>query len=215
MTAPHRIYVYGASGHGKVVLDILLAQRETNFIGFIDDAPELQGRTVLGVPVLGNGDWLYQQTEKDKLVVALGVGDNATRQRLAEKCAAWGAEFATLVHPTAWVSVSARLGTGTVVMAHATINADAKIGNGVIVNTAAVIEHEAEIGDYSHIAPNAVIGGASRLGALSQLGTGAVVAPCASIGRGTIIGAGSVVVRDIPDRVVAFGVPARVRRNLQ
>src|SRR5260221_12076110 len=101
---PHRIFVYGASGHGKVVLDILLAQRETNFIGFIDDAPELQGRTVLGVPVLGNGSWLYQQTEKDKLIVALCVGDNATRQRWAEKCMDWGSEFAPLVHTQDWVT---------------------------------------------------------------------------------------------------------------
>lgn len=210
-----RVFVYGASGHGKVVGDILLALKEGDFVGFIDDRTETHGRKVLGLPVFGNGEWLELQAKKGLVAVALGVGDNLARRRLTEKCLAWGAELMTLVHPTVSVSTSAYLGAGTVVMAHATINPDAKTGTGVIVNTAAVVEHDCDIGDFAHVAPNAVMGGASRLGTLSQLGIGAVVIQCVHIGANTIIGAGAVVVRDIPDRVVAVGVPARIHRNLE
>jgi acetyltransferase-like isoleucine patch superfamily enzyme len=56
------------------------------------------------------------------------------------------------------------------------------------------------------------MGGASRLGSLSQLGMGAVIIECVSVGTRTIVGAGAVVTRNIPDDVVAFGTPARVRR---
>ncbi|MGH7746460.1 MAG: acetyltransferase [Candidatus Dormibacteria bacterium] len=210
-----KIFVYGASGHGKVVGDILLARREANFVGFIDDNSEFWEKKILGFPVLGNGEWLQQETKQTRVAVALGVGDNFLRQKIAERCDVWGAEVVTLTHPSASVSASARLGRGTVVMAHATINPDAKIGLGVIINTSAIVEHDVDIGDFAHVAPNAAMAGASRLGTLSQLGIGAVVIQCVSIGACTIVGGGAVVVRDIPDQVLAMGVPALVHRTLK
>ena len=211
----HKVIVYGAGGHGKVVGDILLARKDPSFAGFVDDRAELQGSTILGYPVFGDGDWLQREASKMRVAVALGVGDNFARQRLVEKCLAWGTELATLVHPTASVSGSARLGPGTVVMAQVAINPDAKIGSGVIVNTGAIVEHDVVIGDYAHVAPNAAMGGASSLGDYSFLGLNAAVRQCVIIGSQSIIGAGAVVVRDIPDHVVAFGVPAMVQRLIE
>lgn len=209
-----KIFVYGAGGHGKVVANILLERKDTRFAGFVDDRSELKGSKVLGHPVVGDGAWLQQQAERTRITVALAVGENWARQRIARKCMAWGAELATLVHPAASVAKSAQLGLGTVVMAQAVINPCASIGIGVIVNTAAVIEHDAQIGDFAHVAPNSTIGGASRLGEFSQLGIGSVVIHCVKIGDNTIVGAGAVVTRDIPDKVIAFGVPARIHRHL-
>lgn len=208
-----KMFVYGASGHGKVVADILLARKEPDLVGFIDDRADFQGVNVLGLPVCGNGQWLREEAKKMRVAVALGIGDNLARQRVAYKCLAWGAELATVVHPSAAVAVSARLGPGTVVMAQAAINPDARIGRGAIVNTGALVDHDVEIGDFAHVAPNATMGGASRLGALSQLGIGAVILQGVGIGAGSLVGAGAVVVRDIPDGVVAFGVPARIHRK--
>lgn len=211
---PQKVYVYGASGHGKVVADILLACEDPRLAGFVDDRAELRSTRVLGLPVLGD-DCLQEEAGKMRVAVALGVGDNYARQRVAEKCLAWGMELVTLVHPAAKVSQSARMGPGTVVMAQAVINPDAVIASGVIVNTAAVVEHDVEIDEYAHVCPNAAMGGASKLGKFSQLGMGAVVIQCVSIGSHTIVGAGAVVVRDLPDRVVAFGVPAHFHRTLE
>lgn len=205
--------VYGASGHGKVVADILLSREDPSFVGFVDDRAELQGTKVLGFPVFGEGRWLEEEIGKERVRVALGVGDNVARQRLAEKCLAWGAELATLVHPTASVSRSALLGAGTVVMAQAAISPNARIGRGSIVNTGAVVEHDVVIGDYAHVAPNASMGGASSLGDCSFLALSATVLQCVKVGSHSIVGAGAVAVRDIPDYVVAFGVPATIRRD--
>jgi UDP-N-acetylbacillosamine N-acetyltransferase len=210
-----KLFVYGASGHGKVVGDILLANKDPDFVGFIDDRAGLWDTGVLGLPVLGDGEWLQHEAGMTQVAVALGVGDNFLRKKLAEKCISWGVELVTVIHPSASVSCSARLGRGTVVMAQAAINADAKIGEGAIVNTSAVVEHDVAIGNFANVSPNAALAGASRLGMLSHLAIGALTIPCVSIGTMTIVGAGSVVIRDIPDGVVAFGIPARVHRTLE
>jgi sugar O-acyltransferase (sialic acid O-acetyltransferase NeuD family) len=210
-----KVYVYGASGQGKVVADILLACEDPRLAGFVDDRAELRSTRILGLPVLGDGHCLQEEAAKMRVAVALGVGNNYARQRVAEKCLAWGVEIVTVVHPAAKVSKSARLGSGTVVMAQAVINPEAVIASGVIVNTAAVVEHDVAIGEYAHVCPNAAMGGASKLGKFSQLGMGAVVIQCVSVGSHTIVGAGAVVIRDLPDNVVAFGVPAHFHRTLE
>jgi len=210
-----RIFVYGAGGHGKVVADILISKDESEFAGFVDDREELWGMKVIGFPVHGDRMWLQQESLHFPIAIALGVGANQSRQLLAENCAKWYIEVLTLVHPAATVSSAARLGEGTVVMAGAVINPHARVGAGVIVNTGAVVEHDVEIGDYAHVAPKAAMGGASRLGAFSHLGLGAVVLQCAHIGSHTIVGAGAVVVKNLPDQVVAFGVPAQIQRWLE
>jgi UDP-N-acetylbacillosamine N-acetyltransferase len=210
-----KTFVYGASGHGKVVADILLACKDSSFVGFVDDRGELQGSEVIGFPVFGNGLWLQKQISKGPVTVALGVGDNCTRRRLAEKCLACGAGLATLLHPTASVSASAQLSAGTVVMAQAAINANARIGRGAIVNTGAVVEHDVVIGDYAHVAPSATMGGASSLGDFTLLALNATVLQCVSVGSHSIVGAGAVAVHNIPDYVVAYGVPASIHRDLR
>lgn len=202
------IYVYGAGGHGKVVADILLAAG-LPVAGFLDDCDSRAGERVLGLPVFAFGEWERTHNGESAIGVAWGIGDNRARQSAAERCRNF--KLVNVVHPSAVVSPSANIGSGTVVMARAVVNADATLGFGVIVNTGAVVEHDCVLGDYSHISPNAALGGRARVGSLSHVGLGAVVLPGISVGSRTTIGAGAVVVRSIPEDVIAVGVPARVR----
>lgn len=208
------LYVYGAGGHGKVVADVVLRADLSGLRGFIDDAcTKPQPAGPLGLPLLGSGAWLAERAQRMRIAVALGLGDNRLRQRVAQRCLAWGIVLASPVHPRAAVAPSARLGAGTVIMAGAAVNPDATLGAGVIINTGAVVEHDNEIGDYAHLSANATTGGQVRVGALAQLGLGAVVLPRLSVGCGSIVGAGAVVVADLPEHVVAVGVPARILRR--
>lgn len=193
------INIFGASGHGRVILDIMRAAGHEAGT-FYDDAPartELDGvRVAKASPAEVCGPLL------------IAVGSNAARRAIAERYA--GAGFATVVHPTALVSPSARLGQGTVVMQGAIVQAHATIGSHCIINTGASVDHECSLGHFVHISPHATLCGNVKVGDDSWIGAAAVVIPGITIGRGCTIGAGAVVVRDIPDGATAYGNPCRV-----
>lgn len=198
------MYLFGASGHGKVIKDILNANG-IKVEAFVDDNPnvnECGGRPVM-----------HDATGLSPMIVSIGV--NRIRKMIVERLKANNPDikFATAIHPSAVISPSAKIGEGTVVMAGAVINADAVIGNHCIVNTGATVDHDCKIGDYCHIAPGVNISGATHVGEGTWVGVGSCVIQCLNIGKNCMIGAGSVVVKDIPDNVTAFGCPAKVIKN--
>lgn len=204
-----KVIIIGAGGHAKVVIATAQAAGIT-VSGLYDDAPEMAGRFVLGVPVLGTTRDI-DVAEIDAAVLA--IGNNATRRRLAQ--AHSGLPWATLIHPAAVVHETARLGPGSVVFAGSVIQPEAEVGAHVIVNTCASVDHDCRIGDFVHIAPGARLAGNVRVGAGSLVGIGSCTAPNTNIGDWSIIGAGGAVTDEIPDGVLAAGVPARVVKRLE
>ena len=132
------------------------------------------------------------------------MGDNRARRAIAARV---DLRWVTAVHPGALVDPSATIGPGTVVFAGAVVQADAVVGEHAIVNTGAVVEHDCVVGDFAHVAPGVVLAGGVRVGEGTLLGVGTSVIPGVRVGSWSTVGAGSVVVRDLPDDVVAFGVP--------
>ncbi len=186
------MYLYGASGHGKVIKDILESTGQ-KVDGFIDDNTDIQ--ELSGVPVKHTTD------SEDEVIVS--IGDNETRKKIVESLSC---KFsAPAIHAQAIVSPSASLGEGTVVMAGAIINAESHIGRHCIINTGASVDHECEIGDFAHVSPGATLCGNVTVGEGAWIGAGTTVIQGIKIGRWAVIGAGSVVAKDIPDGYLAVG----------
>lgn len=210
-----RIVVLGAGGHASVVLDALLALERFEIAGLIDSIRPA-GQEMLGFQVLGNESVLPALAAShsfDGVVVA--IGDNWQRaQQVAriEKLLPSPA-FPSVVHPSAVVARSARIGAGTVVFAGVIVNANASVGRHCILNTKSSLDHDCEMGDYASLAPGVTVGGRTRIGEYTAVSLGASVIHNLRIGSHSIIGAGSTVVRDVPNSVVAFGTPARIRRQ--
>ena len=196
------VYLFGASGHGKVIKDILNANG-VKVEAFVDDNPDV--KECGGRPVVHDAAGL------SPMIVSIGV--NKVRKMIVERLKANNSaiEFATAIHPSAVISPSAKIGEGSVVMAGAVVNADAVIGKHCIVNTGATIDHDSVVGDYCHVAPGAHICGGTQIGEGTWIGVGTSIIQCLNIGKNCMVGAGSVVVRDIPDDVTAFGNPCRVK----
>ncbi len=193
--------LYGASGHGKVILDILELQGEKG-IDIWDDRP---AGFFCGYSVVA--PQLPQTLESDKIIIAIGI--NKIRKKVVEKLNN-SITFGKAIHPSAVISGRVKIGEGTVIMAGSVINPDVVVGRHCIVNTSSSIDHDCELGDYVHISPNATLSGNVKVGEGTHIGSGAVSIQGIRIGKWCTVGAGAVIIKDIPDFATVVGNPARV-----
>lgn len=192
--------LYGASGHCKVVMEIVEALGlPIEYI--VDDNPEI--KELLGYEVRRNCD-IY-----DDAIIT--IGKNWIRKQIFEQIKV--NRYVTAVHPTAIVSPRATIGDGSVLMQGAIIQSCAHIGKQCIVNTGASVGHDVTIGDFVHVASHATITGGAIIEEGTWIGASSVIRQGVHIGAWSMIGAGSVVVDDIPDNVVAFGNKCVVRHK--
>jgi UDP-N-acetylbacillosamine N-acetyltransferase len=211
----HKLVIWGASGHALVVADILKLTSEYDVVGFVDNVNPISLEThFCGLPVFGKGPLKEQLQQIGVSHVIIAIGDCKARLRLAAWSCSQGFFLATAVHPNASIAKDVSLGAGSVVAAGAVINPGAVIGENVIVNTSASIDHECILDDGVHICPGAHLAGRVHVGRASWIGIGAAVVDRVRIGSDVMIGAGTVVVKDIPDSVLAYGVPAKVIKGL-
>lgn len=196
-----KVVIIGASGHAKVIADVILKYGDELF-GFLDDNTELPD-TIIGYPYLGTTSDYKKYMDECSFII--GIGNNHIRKKIAESM---DVNWYTAVHPSAQISMDTSIGEGTVVMANATINTSAHVGKHCIINTAAVIEHDNVIGDYVHISPNATLCGTVDIGDLTHIGAGATVKNNISVCGNVVVGAGGIVVSNITGEGVYIGVPA-------
>jgi len=198
-----KIYIFGCSGHAKVIIDILLLNKEQIEL-ILDDKP--LSSELLEIPVFD-----YYKVEflnpDNQLIIA--VGDNYMRKKLSKR---WKGQYKTTIHPKAVVSSHTLIGEGTVVMASAIINSGAYIGNHVIINSGSLVEHDCIINNYVHISPMAALAGSVFVDEGAQIGINATIRQGIKIGKWAIVGAGAVVVKDVPDYAVVVGNPASILR---
>ena len=176
-------------------------------VAVFDDDISKKGERILQVPIMGTLSDLTP-SQFDGGVIA--VGNNRNRENIARRL---HIEWVSVVHPAAYVDPTVKLGAGAVVFAGAIVQPDTTIGEHVIINTAASIDHDCEIGDFVHIAPGVHLAGGIKIGRGSLVGIGSAAIPGIRIGERTTVGAGAVIVRNLPDDIVARGVPARPTRK--
>jgi len=209
-----KLTLWGASGHAKVVADIVRAENRYELAGFIDDFSAEAPAEFCGLPVLRTRECLGNVLRQGIGRIIIAVGDCQARVRLACMARDHGFSLGVAIHPRATVASGVSVGAGTVIAAGAVVNPGTVIGENVIVNTSASVDHDCVVEDGAHVGPGCHLGGWVRVGRESWLGIGSIVRDRVRIGSGTMVGAGAVAVGDLPDGVVAYGVPAKVIRRV-
>lgn len=207
-----RIVIIGASGHGKVVADILKSQGRS-IVGFIDATKSI-GTTVLAYRVIGREedlDILIPQYVITHVIVA--IGDNWIRSQVVERIKKYPLELASVISPVASIGTDVTIGEGSVICPGVIIGPGSSIGKCCILNTHASLDHDGIIEDFSSLAPGVVTGGNVKIGAYSAICLGAHIIHRVTIGSHTVIGAGSLVLHNVEDHIVAYGVPSRSIRK--
>lgn len=211
----NKLVIWGAGGHAIVVADIIRLRGDYEIIGFLDDVNPVRYNTdFCGVPILGGQEQLDILRRRGVDCLILAFGDCQARLRLSELVREKGFYLATAIHPQAIVAADVQVGPGTVIAAGAVVNPGGKIGENVIINTCASVDHNCIVEDGAHIAPGAHLAGKVIVGCAARIGIGAIITEHVRIGAGSVIGAGAVVLNDIPENIVAYGVPAKVIRKI-
>lgn len=202
------VIVIGASGHGKVVADIVQKSGD-KIVGFLDDNILLPSRFI-GFPLLGTVD-KYEKF-KDEAEFVIAIGNASIREKIAKKL--FDVKWYTAIHPSAEISsLNVNISEGSVIVANAVINTGSYIGKHCIINSSAVVEHDNIIEDFVHISVGAKLAGSVHIGKATWVGIGAIINNNITVCGDCMIGAGAVVVKNIDVSGTYIGVPAKNKNN--
>ena len=189
-----KLALWGAGGHGGVVLDAIRQQGLYEPVAFLEEkesSSQVPNRH-LGLPVFFGRNHLGILRNNGVGGMVIAIGDEKTRVSLAAAGVSAGFQLCTIVHPSAVICPDVHLGVGTVVCAGSIVQTGTQIGDNVVVNTGASVDHDCDIRDGVQLAPGVVLGGRVHIDSLSFVGIGATIINRIVVGRNCLIGAGAV-----------------------
>ena len=211
----HRILIVGAGGFGREVLQWALhawPDEAHKISGFLSDDTEALSGFDSRFSVVGSVA-AYRPVPGDALVLAIGIP--GTRRGVAESLVARGAEFLSLVHPTAIVAHLAQVGRGTILCPYAIVSVNCQIGRFVLMNYHSSVGHDASVADFSVFSPYATLGGGAVVGEEVFLGLHASVGPRVTLGDRCKVSAGCAALATASADTVIWGSPGRHGRRVE
>ena len=207
------LVLVAASGLAREVLSALQdAPSGFEVRGLLDDAPNLQGTTVGGVPVLGTIAAAAEHPDAAFLVCA---GRGTSRAAIVERLAGLGVDderYATFVHPQVSVPSTCRIGCGSVLLAGTVLTTDVGVGRHVVVMPNVTLTHDDLVSDFATLCAGVSLGGHVVVEPYAYLGMNSSVREHTTVGARAVLGMGAVLLSDLPHDQTWTGVPARPRQ---
>lgn len=194
-----RVVVIGAGRAAVQVLDILSRCPGQRPVALLDDAAELHGRTMFGVPVVGSVDHvtsLIAAGTADAAVIASGSPER--RAALWDSLGTIGVRFTNVVDPSVLIGLGASLGVGNVLGPGCRIGPCTRLGDNTMLSSFVNLEHDNSLGSHTTSGPNVHTSGSVSIGARVRLGTGITVEPSVRIGDDSIVASGLAVTVSVP-----------------
>jgi len=168
------IILIGGGGHCSSCIDVIEAEGKYKILGILD-LPELVGSKIMDYEIIGTDDEIKKYAGiVDGFLITVGqIKSYEKRRKLFELVKSYGGKLPLIISPHAYVSKSAKISEGTIVMHHALVNINAKVGVNCIINSKALIEHDAQIGNHCHISTGSIINGGVSVGDGTFFGSGA------------------------------------------
>ena len=204
-----KVVILGSSGHAKCVMDVLEAMGSFEIVGLTTKDPV---RALGRYPVLGDDEVLPDLLSRGVTWAAVGVGgwvSNALRKQIYERVKSLGFQVVTAVHPSAVITGGVTIGEGSVIFAGVVLNPEVRIGENVVVATGSTVDHETVVESHVLISAGVSVGAKVTIREGALLAIGSTITSGITVGKDALVGAGAVVVRDVPDGVRVYGIPAR------
>jgi sugar O-acyltransferase (sialic acid O-acetyltransferase NeuD family) len=204
------IVLIGGGGHCLSCIDVLRLENVFEIVGILD-TPDKVGTSLMGIKVIGDDDDIPRLARKYKnFLITIGqIKYSEKRVRIFETVKKYGGNLPVIISPKAYISPSAIINEGTIIMHNSLINAKAVIGKGCIINTGALVEHEASVGDFCHISTQAIVNGQVFIGKNSFIGSNSVIANNISLPEQIIVAAGACIFKSPDEAGTYIGNPAK------
>lgn len=211
-----KILIFGAGGFGREVQWLIerINQKTPSWeiMGYLDDGVEPQTE-INGYKVLGGVDKLKEYDSS--MAVAVAVGSAKTREKIVTEIKKIGEfQFPNLIDPDVQMSKFVSMGQGNIICAGNILTVNIDIEDFVILNLSCTVGHDVVLESFVTSYPTVNISGNVHVGRRTELGTGSKIIQGITVGEDAVIGAGAVVVRHIPGKCVAMGIPAKAVKIL-
>ncbi len=209
------VVLFGGGLHSGYCIDIIKKENKYNIIGIIDSIKDI-GDDIYGYPIIGRQEQIKKLIIKYNIHAGIiTIGDNWTRKLVYDSIISEVPSFVFInaIHPSTIIGMNVKLGVGVVTMAGCIINPNSIVGNFSFFATGAQLEHDCKIGDFASISAGSITGGKVNIGKYSAITLGVIIIDRINIGENTVVGSGSLVNKDLPDNVLAYGIPAKIIRS--
>lgn len=208
--------VVGAKGFAKEILEIIHQLNQLENLVFYDDVnndmPEKLFEKFSILRTIEEASDYFKTIDNQ---FTIGIGNPFLRKKMFDKFTSLGGVFSSTISPLVNIgSFDVQLGIGSNILSGSVFSNSTEIGIGCLVYYNSIITHDCKIGDFVEISPNVTLLGKCEIGSFSQIGANTTILPKLKIGENVIIGAGSVVTKDLPDNCLAFGIPAKIIKEL-
>lgn len=123
-------------------------------------------------------------------------------------------KFTNFIHPSVMFSSSAKIGFGNVLLANTVVNPNFIMGNFNTINSLCLLGHDSKIGNNNYFAAEVALGSGINIGNKNFIGLNATIRNGIQIGDNCIIAMASNVVKDIQDKSIVMGNPAKEKDKL-
>ncbi len=204
--------------------DLMVVLGDESLAVDVAEAAQMAGFTIRGFLISGNeplsvlirafdlpieplSEWL-QRPQRSRVAAVVAASEGRERQRLVQYVQSRAPEMARVIHPTAQVSASAELSTGSIVLAGAVVHTGVHLGKHCVVGSLASIDHDCRLQGFIDVESGAHLAGGCTVGRFVHIGIGASVGPQLTIGEDACIEAGAAVITNVPGGAKFAGVPA-------
>lgn len=208
-----RSVIIGAGTYGEVYL-AYLQEAGVDIIGFLDDDPKFEGQCVRGVPVLGGISRLGDLKDTDNIeAVYCPLGNNKLRVKFLTMAKELGYQTPNYIHPSVIISPNVTIGEGVYILLGTTIMPHTEIKDYVMISMGVHLAHHNVLEEGVFLSTGCNFGASIHAQKYAYCGiSSTIMTGMHELGEDCLIGAGAVVIKDVPDRAVVAGVPAKVLR---
>lgn len=187
----------------QMVKDINKISPTWNVIGFLSDVPDTLSNQYKEKIIGSISEWEVTENQ----YFALAIADPAHKKMISEKLLAKGAKFVPIIHPSAIISDTAKIGEGSIIYWGTTLGPDCNIGRFCTIMS--TIGHDSVVGDYTTICSNCSTNGHFTTGTQCYIGSNVACHPGITLGDNVKIGMGSIVLKSVKSGQFVFGNPAQ------